>query len=79
MHNPEFTKISEHPLILALSEQYACQIKALREQEQTKIGNLYAEFRIKYAVLKEEILKAESESAAGQLTTLASDRHPSCS
>ena len=79
MHNPEFTKISEHPLILALSEQYACQIKALREEEQTKIGNLYAEFRIKYAVLKEEILKAESESAAGQLTTLASDRHPSSS
>lgn len=77
MQNPEFTKISEHPLILALAESYANHIKALREEEQTKIGNLYAEFRIKYAALKEEILKAESESAAGQLTTLASDRHPS--
>lgn len=78
MHNPELIKISEHPLILALAEQYANHIKALREEEQTKIGNLYAEFRSKYAILREEILKAESESAsAGKLNTLASERLPS--
>lgn len=73
MHNP----ISSHPLLLALAEQYAKEIKALRKEEYTQIGSIYSEFRIKYALV-EEILKAESESRPAS-SPLASDRHPSCS
>ena len=45
-------KISTHPLITALSTEYALAIKAVREEKEYQIKALYEEFSWKYEYLK---------------------------
>lgn len=57
------TKISTHPLITALAKQYAQKIKALKEEQEREIENLYLEFKQKYQCLKQEITEAQEGKA----------------
>lgn len=56
-------KISTHPLITALSSEYAREIKALKEEQNDQLERLYRDFRRKYQWLKRTIEVQEGNSA----------------
>lgn len=76
-------KIDTHPRLIALANQYAKRIKALKEVHEGEIEGLYQEFREKYQCLKQEIEAQGGENDACSLTDRSADspnpaNKPSC-
>ena len=71
-------QISTHPLITALSAEYAKEIKALKEAHEEKIEALYLEFRQRYQCLKqiiEDRAECSADSTGECLSAAPTDRH----
>lgn len=61
-------EVSKHPLVQALSAEYAQRIKALKEVREGEIEQLYLDFRQKYQCLK-QIIEAQEGNSADILTS----------
>ena len=53
---------TKHPLITALAAEYAREIKALKEEQEAQIEQLYCDFRQKYQCLKRTIEAQEGNA-----------------
>lgn len=75
-------KISTHPKITQLAKSYAQQIKRLKEEHESEIEHLYAQFRKEYQCLKAMIEAQEGEASANSLSHSSTDSltpdRPSC-
>lgn len=72
-------KISTHPLITALSAEYAREIKSLQEANESEIEALYLEFHQKYQCLKKLIIEDRAECSADRMdnsSAAQADRNP---
>lgn len=71
--------ITKNPLVQALAAEYARHIKALKEEQEAQIEQLYLEFRHKYECLKRTIEAQEGNSVDSFAGSIAApSRELSC-